>query len=520
MRFAMTWCVLSLFLYSQNGLAADSGGAEKSIAMTLVSVRGSVTVSKTRKDAPVAARAGMTLDGGSILHTGDDSYAEVSIDGASRVRVFPRSELALPNTVRKASIKRSLMLYVGRVWNEIRKTGEVNYELVTANAVCGVRGTVFETGVSVDGAVLTRVSEGTVNVAGDNGSVDVGAMQQVSADENGVGSLQASRSDPDWNAITSPKASRLTKEAKSIVAKTMNGIAAERTELESLSNRQKDLAKTRDSLISSGLAPDHAKVAALGSQIAHLGDQIADTAERLNSKFGLLDAIKEVANDSRFPMADRDVVHGQIQQAQQIRAAVEGIANAAAAIPTRVINAPSQLQNNTGANGADRAASLSEMVTRGQQVLAQITLQINGMRAQSAQAAAGQDTIRHSCIEEAITAAMGVESAARAAMDQLEGASSKGDDSLGESALNRVMAAAPKVDRLVTQANQCRSSARVGESRSNTELEIADANRTNDSANNTPGGTPQVTSSSDSGVASDDSGTGVIVRPPVASPYQ
>ena len=50
-----------------------------------------------------------------------------------------------------------------------------SYEITTANAVCGVRGTEFETAVGEDGSVRVRVLEGSVNVAGDNNENLLGA---------------------------------------------------------------------------------------------------------------------------------------------------------------------------------------------------------------------------------------------------------------------------------------------------------------------------------------------------------
>ena len=98
------------------------------------------------------SRMALRLPDGSVLR----------MDENTRVRM---SDLAYnPKTEGKTM---SLRLAIGKLWAKIRKlkTSDSRVEIHTANAVAGVRGTVYRVNVEKDASALVKVYDGTVYVA-------------------------------------------------------------------------------------------------------------------------------------------------------------------------------------------------------------------------------------------------------------------------------------------------------------------------------------------------------------------
>src|SRR6185437_11781807 len=89
--------------------------------------------------------------------------------------------------------KTSIILFFGKIWSRVTHAAndKPHYEVAMANAVAGVRGTEFGAAVADDGSVRISVNQGQVAVDGDSGHSQVGAQQQVDADDSSVGSAQA-----------------------------------------------------------------------------------------------------------------------------------------------------------------------------------------------------------------------------------------------------------------------------------------------------------------------------------------
>jgi hypothetical protein len=96
---------------------------------------------------------------------------EITLRDQSVVRVGPRSRIQLSAAVFGRTIddrKVAAKLVVGDMWAKVAKTvsGDSKFEVQTANAVAGVRGTTFRVDSRADRSVVVKVYGGTVAVAG------------------------------------------------------------------------------------------------------------------------------------------------------------------------------------------------------------------------------------------------------------------------------------------------------------------------------------------------------------------
>jgi len=96
---------------------------------------------------------------------------EITLRDQSVVRVGPRSRVQLSAAVFGRSLddrKVTARLVVGDMWAKVARAvgGDSTFEVQTANAVAGVRGTTFRVDAKADRSVVVKVYGGSVAVAG------------------------------------------------------------------------------------------------------------------------------------------------------------------------------------------------------------------------------------------------------------------------------------------------------------------------------------------------------------------
>ncbi|MBI5546464.1 MAG: FecR domain-containing protein [Deltaproteobacteria bacterium] len=121
------------------------------------------------KGQPIALLAKGTVEQGDLLETGKAGKLEITLSDKSVVRLGPSSKLKLDQaafTDTSRSFKATLLL--GKVWSKVTSVfgEERNFEVRTERAVAGVRGTVFRIDAESTKAVLVKVYDGSVAVAG------------------------------------------------------------------------------------------------------------------------------------------------------------------------------------------------------------------------------------------------------------------------------------------------------------------------------------------------------------------
>lgn len=132
-------------------------------------VKGDVSVSADGKTW-TNVRRGSELAAPSTVKTGDGSRAELTFPDGSVVRVGPGSQLAVGVASfdgKTKEVKVEATVVAGEAWAKVAKLVDNNakFQVKTANAVAGVRGTVFRVNVDRDEATVVKVYNGAVAVA-------------------------------------------------------------------------------------------------------------------------------------------------------------------------------------------------------------------------------------------------------------------------------------------------------------------------------------------------------------------
>jgi hypothetical protein len=109
---------------------------------------------------------------GDAVKTGDKARLELSLPDGSRLRLGAASKVTLSQGQFQGDERKvSVTMWVGRLWAKVAKKlgDESKFEVETANAVAGVRGTSFTVIANQDLSALVRVYSGTVGVRKNDG---------------------------------------------------------------------------------------------------------------------------------------------------------------------------------------------------------------------------------------------------------------------------------------------------------------------------------------------------------------
>lgn len=192
MRYFVTVLVLST-LFQHVALAAQKVPADN--VGRVLSLRGVATVrQRTALDKKSQQlKRGDYLSAGSMVRTGLNSAVRLLMKDKSILDLGPSTHITLARyDVDAASRKRSvgLHVFVGRLWARVTSVfqGEKNYEVFTANAVAGVRGTELVVDVELSGQSQVTCVEGAVEVLNrlDGASQMLGALDRSQVDPGGL----------------------------------------------------------------------------------------------------------------------------------------------------------------------------------------------------------------------------------------------------------------------------------------------------------------------------------------------
>lgn len=273
--------------------------------------------------AESAASVGASLLPGTQIRTGADGAAEVAFDDGSTLKMQKNSSILLSGNKRQQK-KSSILLFFGRLWSKVSPstTGGTSYEVSTPNAVCGVRGTEFETAVADDGSLRLRVSEGKVAVEGDGGQELAAAGQQVEADESGIDDVEATDA-TSHEAWSGQKRERLRTGGESIVKSIKGKVMSRKDRLEALRARQQEIQVQRRRLEEQAQAGEPGAIdelRKLNTELARLADEIADLGDVVTTQIGIVDHFADLASDPRFKMVGRKYIEMEAANLRRVRA--------------------------------------------------------------------------------------------------------------------------------------------------------------------------------------------------------
>jgi len=168
------------------GTPAVAAGVDMGAAVIVV---GEASVATGERRTPMTI--GMRVSSGDVVRTGAKGRVQLLLADSSLVNIGPTSELRLA-TLRKTvgpTAGVSLKLVVGKMWARVSHLlgSNPDFSVDSGNAVAGVRGTSFFTGVSADGTSETTVIRGTVELEDRLGQkIFVGPMQRGIARTTGT----------------------------------------------------------------------------------------------------------------------------------------------------------------------------------------------------------------------------------------------------------------------------------------------------------------------------------------------
>lgn len=139
---------------------------------TVTFLEGKATRTAARgKPQPLALEG--RVEQGDTVQTLADTRLELTMPDGSKVRLGPNSKLVLEKAeFREEGRNFKARLFFGSVWSKVASIfgRENDFEIRTERAVAGVRGTIFRVDGHKSKAVLVRVYEGRVAVAGQRAS--------------------------------------------------------------------------------------------------------------------------------------------------------------------------------------------------------------------------------------------------------------------------------------------------------------------------------------------------------------
>ncbi len=174
----------------------------------ILSVENAVTVIRTAEEE-IIAKPDMPLFPGDRIITGEKSSVRFSLNGRSNFMTGESSEVAIDEYTELAQESEEessvLRLAVGFLRSAITEfKGESSQPAVyTPTAVAGIRGTAFDTVVSLDGATVVAVDEGRVELESETSRtvLDKGKMAELDEDTKELRTVNAiPQKERDWKA--------------------------------------------------------------------------------------------------------------------------------------------------------------------------------------------------------------------------------------------------------------------------------------------------------------------------------
>ncbi|MEK7704635.1 MAG: FecR domain-containing protein [Myxococcota bacterium] len=272
-----------------------------------------------------ATKTGAVLAAGTRVRTAADGHLLLSFDDSSQLRLEASSTVLLSSYPRKRAQKTSVVLFFGRVWSKVSRSisGETSFEVNTPNAVCGVRGTEFETAVADDGSVRVRVSEGKVSVADDGDEALVEEGDEVEATDEEVGDASDAEEQAKWEAWQKQKSDRVKAGGKQVIDRVGTSVKQRQQKIEALRARQQEIETKRKSAeerLRSGESNAADEIRGYNQQLAELADAIADIGDMAQAQFGFVDHLADLAADPRFRMVDRKYLESQAASLRKVKA--------------------------------------------------------------------------------------------------------------------------------------------------------------------------------------------------------
>jgi len=133
---------------------------------------GDVTVTKSDSSTSLNVSAGMLLNPGDIIKTGENSYTSIIFqDDGSRVKLDSNSRLVLNVKREKKRLRKRIFLGAGKLWARVVKRRGTDFQVKTPTSVASVKGTRFIIEEKEWGETWLWVTEDQVELSNEKGTI-------------------------------------------------------------------------------------------------------------------------------------------------------------------------------------------------------------------------------------------------------------------------------------------------------------------------------------------------------------
>jgi len=283
--------------------------AETSALGQVIQVTGLMEIQRAKQTTWLAAQRDTDVYSGDTITTGDDSRGTIKLVDDSIIRVHANSKIVLDTMISPVEKKHSVLLFFGKLWNRVGKKAlrKKVFEVQTPTAVCGVRGTDFETASYEDGTMLVRVNSGEVEVDNEVAQETLASNQgtQVSFEQKNINIEPDFQ--PDWERDQARSRENLLGDGEKYGGYVHDEIYKRRDHLKTLVERASDLKATKEQLKQKAAeSKEKGDMAAYDSYLTEidkinheqreLNRKIAYYGRRLECHFGLFSHYGDLAN--------------------------------------------------------------------------------------------------------------------------------------------------------------------------------------------------------------------------------
>jgi hypothetical protein len=266
------------------------GAARAGDGVTVAEVSGDVTVRAPKSKTYARVAAGASLADRSRLKTGADGKATLRYADGTSAEVRPKSEI-LVHAKKGEDDPNGATLFFGRVWSKVAKSagGETAFEVESANAVAGVRGTEFEVGVADDGAARVIVSDGSVAVSGDEGgAIEIARGYEIESSSDGrLEGKKKMGKDPDWAGWFSKRAKNLERKGVEVATDLDGRVSRRWRQVEKLVRQQRVLREEIQKMEKGGAGED--ELQAKLDELERVTERLESMRDRLEAAFGMFE---------------------------------------------------------------------------------------------------------------------------------------------------------------------------------------------------------------------------------------
>lgn len=325
----LCWLLIGLFFI----LPVPVVMAAASVLGQVEEVTGLMKIQRAKQKTWLTAQRDTDVFFGDVITTGDESRGLIKLVDDSIIRVHANSKIVLNTMISPVEKKHSVLLFFGKLWNRISKKAlrKKVFEVQTPTAVCGVRGTDFETASYEDGTMLVRVNSGEVEVDNEVVQETLTANQgtQVSFEEKKI--QVESDFQPDWDQDQARSRENLLGNGEKYGGYVHDEIYKRRDHLKTLVDRASDLKATKEQLKQKAAeSKEKGDLAAYESylteieKISHeqreLNRKIAYHGRRLECHFGLFSRYGDLAKDPEISkhFKGREYILSQLDDVEMI----------------------------------------------------------------------------------------------------------------------------------------------------------------------------------------------------------